>query len=110
MLAWIGPADAAALARFDKDLYWVRGRLREDGEPLAQTLGGIFLNAVWASPAQTFRYEPLGSGTGEPNQVFFLKHKPVFDRETIQGRELDAPRAGVGLPVIRRGLHPAALR
>jgi hypothetical protein len=110
MLAFVGPADAVAMARFDAPLYWVRGRLRDDGDPLASVLGGVFPNAVWASQAQTFRDEQLGSGTGEPNQVFFLSHLPVLSGETIEVRELDGPRAAVELPILAREVDANNLR
>jgi hypothetical protein len=110
MLAFIGPADAAALARFDAPLYWVRGRLRDDGQPLPSVLGGVFPNAVWASQAQTYRDEQLGSGTGEPDQVFFLSHLPVLSGETIEVRELDGARAAVELPILAREVKADNLR
>src|SRR5262249_52679745 len=110
MVAFVGPADGAALPRFDVALYWVRARLRDDREPQTTVIGGIFPNAVWASQAQTVRDEQLGSGTGEPNQVFSLAHRPVLDGETIEVRELDGPRAAVELPILAREVDAENLR
>lgn len=109
LLAFVGPADGAALARFKAPLYWIRGRLREDGQPLPSRVNGLHLNAVWASMAQTIRNEVLGSGNGEPNQTFFLARKPVLDEEVIEVRELAGPRAAVELPILAREVAPADL-
>lgn len=109
LLAFVGPADGAALARFKAPLYWVRGRLREDSQPLPSRVTGLHLNAVWASMAQTIRNEVLGSGSGEPNQTFFLARKPVLDEEVIEVRELAGPRAAVELPILAREVAPADL-
>jgi Baseplate J-like protein len=109
MLALIGPADSAPLARFDVARHWLRARLREDGQPSTTTIEGIFPNAVWALHAQTVRDEVLGSGNGEPNQSFFLARRPVLDREIIEVRELDGPRAAVELPILARDVDPSAL-
>jgi predicted phage baseplate assembly protein len=109
MLAAIGPADSAPLARFDAARHWLRARLREDGVPTSTTVDGIFPNAVWAIHAQTVRDEVLGSGNGEPNQSFFLTRRPVLDREIIEVRELDGPRAAVELPILAREVDPSDL-
>jgi Baseplate J-like protein len=109
MLALIGAADSALLARFDAARHWLRARLREDGEPLPTRVEGIFPNAVWALHAQTVRDEVLGSGNGEPNQSFFLARRPVLDREIIEVRELDGPRAAVELPILAREVDPSAI-
>jgi hypothetical protein len=102
MIAFIGAADAAGLARFDSARHWLRARLREDGEPVPTVVEGIFANAVWALHAQTLRDEVVGSGNGEPNQSFFLLRRPVLDGEIIEVRELDGPRAAVELPILQR--------
>jgi hypothetical protein len=110
MVAFVGPADAVVFPRFGPALFWVRARLRDDREPRSGVLGGVFPDAVWASQAQTVRDEQLGSGTGEPNQVFFLAHGPVLAGETIEIRELDGPRAAVELPILARDVAPDDLR
>jgi hypothetical protein len=109
MVAFIGPADGAPLARFDTSRHWLRARLREDGQPVTTVVEGIFLNAVWAMHAQTVRDEVVGSGNGEPNQSFFLLRRPVLDREVIEVRELDGPRAAVELPILAREVPAADL-
>lgn len=109
MVAFVGAADGAALARFGAPLYWLRGRLREDGRPVLTTVNRLFLNAVWARQAQTIRDEVLGAGNGEPRQVFFVARTPVLDDEVIEVRELDGPRAAVELPLLAREVDPADL-
>jgi hypothetical protein len=109
MLAFVGPADAAALARFGTPLNWLRGRLRTDGTPARSNFNGVYLNAVWADQAATVRNEALGSGSGEPSQSFFLAHTPVLDGEVIEVRELDGPRAAVELPILAREVPAADL-
>jgi hypothetical protein len=109
MLAFVGPADGAALARFGVPLSWLRGRLRTDGSPATSTINGIYLNAVWADQAATVRNETLGSGSGEPSQSFFLAHTPVLGGEVIEVRELDGPRAAVELPILAREVPAADL-
>jgi hypothetical protein len=109
MLAVIGPADAARLARFDTTYSWLRGRLREDGDPIQSVVDGLYLNAVWARQDQTIRNEQLGSGSGDPSQTFFFSHTPVLDNEQIEIRELDGPRAAIELPILAREVDAALL-
>jgi hypothetical protein len=109
MLAFVGQADSAPLARFDASLHWLRGRLREDGQPVQTPASGIFLNAVWAVQAQTIRSEVLGAGNGEPNQTFFFARKPVLGDEKIEVRELEGPRAAVEFPILAREVDAADL-
>jgi hypothetical protein len=109
MIDFVGPADAAALARFGTPLYWVRGRLREDGDPLPATILSIDPNAVWASQTQTISNEILGSGNGQPSQSFFAARPPVLGGEIVQVRELEGARAAVELPILARQVNPADL-
>jgi hypothetical protein len=95
MLSLIGPEDAAPLARFDTALYWLRGRMREDGPPGEPTLNAIYPNAVWAAQRQTVVDEPLGASTGRPDQAFMFRQIPVLEGERIEVRELSGPRANV---------------
>jgi uncharacterized phage protein gp47/JayE len=95
MLSLIGPEDSEPYARFGTSLYWLRGRLKEDGPPGAPTVNGIFLNAVWASQRQTVTDEPIGASNGQPDQVFAFRQIPVLKGERIEVRELAGPRADV---------------
>ena len=46
---------------------------------------GAYLNAVWASAAETLTYELVGSSQGEPNLTLFLAKPPVL-RDTLELR------------------------
>ncbi|MGE5140777.1 MAG: putative baseplate assembly protein, partial [Rudaea sp.] len=109
MLGFIGPADGVLLARFDAPLYWLRGRLREDADPVQSTIDAIYVNAVWAIQADTFTNEPPWSGSGEPNATFFFTRKPVLEGEIVEVRELDGARAAVELPILAREVDAADL-
>ena len=93
MITFIPAADAQALARFDVPLYWLRGRLKEDGPPSATTINCIYTNAVWASQWQTYTNSPLGASTGVPNQIFQFNQVPILPFQTIEVQELSGPRA-----------------
>ena len=88
--------DSAPLARFDaKALFWVRGRLKDDGPPGEPTLNGIFPNAVWASQRTTLNDLPIGQSNGAINQVFAIPQIPILDGERIEVREIFGLRANV---------------
>ncbi len=94
-VSFIGPEDAAALARFGEKLYWLRTRLAEDGPPPEPIINGIYPNAAWASQRQTITNENLGRTTGRPNEVFTFRRIPVLGGEQVEVRELTGARAGV---------------
>jgi uncharacterized phage protein gp47/JayE len=93
MLTVIPAADSQPLARFDNPLYWLRGRLKEDGPPDETTIDNIYTNAVWASQWQTYTDSPLGVSTGAPNQIFQFNQIPILPGQEIEVQELSAPRA-----------------
>jgi len=93
MITFIPAADSQALARIDNPLYWIRGRLKEDGPPNETTLNNIFTNAVYASQWQTYSNSPLGTSTGVPSQIFQFNQIPVLPGQEIEVEELSAPRA-----------------
>src|SRR5262249_28978126 len=90
---FIPAADAKALARFDNPLYWLRGRLKEDGPPDQTTINRIYTNAVWADQWQKFTNSPLGTSTGVPSQIFTFNQIPILPRQLIAVQELGGPRA-----------------
>jgi len=108
MVSLIGPDDAAALARFGgaagdaaaSRLYWLRGRLAEDGPPGAPTIAGIFPNAAWASQRQTIANETLGTALGAPSQAFSFRLFPVLAGEQVEVQELAGARAEVEWPAL----------
>lgn len=100
MVGLIGPEDARAQARFESALYWLRGRMKEDGPPGAPEVKAIHLNAVWAVQRQTIRDEPLGTSTGLPDQVFQFRTVPILPGEEIEVREAAGQRANVEWRII----------
>jgi hypothetical protein len=95
ILSFIAEDDNSALARFGTALYWLRGRLKEDGPPNETTVDGIFPNAVWASQLRTFSNVPLGTATGQPGEVFQALQIPIIEGERLEVQELSGPRANV---------------
>jgi hypothetical protein len=93
MIVFIPAADAQPLARFDTPLYWLRGRLKEDGPPDETTINNIYTNAVWASQWQTYSDSPLGTSTGVPSQLFTFNQIPILSGQEIEVQELSGSRA-----------------
>lgn len=93
MITFIPAADALPLARFGAPLYWIRGRLKEDGTPNQTTVSKLYTNAVWASQWQSYSNSPLGVSTGVPRQIFRFNQIPILPGQTIEIQELSGPRA-----------------
>lgn len=100
ILSFIGPQESQALARFGTSLFWLRGRLKEDGPPGEPTVNGIFPNAVWAVQRETIVDEPMGLSTGQPDQVFLFRQIPLLDGERLEVREVAGRRANVEWRII----------
>ncbi len=95
ILSFIAADDSAALARFGTALYWLRGRLKEDGPPSEVTVAGIYPNAVWALQQRTYTDVDLGKATGQPSEVFRITQIPVIPGERLEVLELSGARANV---------------
>jgi uncharacterized phage protein gp47/JayE len=95
ILSFIGANDSTALARFGAPLFWLRGRLKEDGPPPEVKVAGIYPNAVWALQRQTFTDVSLGKATGQPGEVFRITQVPVIPGERLEVLELFGLRANV---------------
>ncbi len=95
ILSFIAASDNAALARFGASLYWLRGRLKEDGPPPEVEIAGIYPNSVWARQRRTFTDVDLGKGTGQPSEVFRITQIPVIPGERLEVLELSGARANV---------------
>jgi hypothetical protein len=93
ILNFIPAADSQSLARFGQPLFWLRGRLEEDGEPSQSVINAIYTNAVWASQRETFTNAPLGASTGAPNQILQFTQIPVLAGQVIEIQELSGDRA-----------------
>jgi uncharacterized phage protein gp47/JayE len=91
----ISEDDSAALARFDRPFYWIRGRLKEDGPPGAPVVNGIYPNAVWASQHSTLTDQSIGLSDASTNQSFQIHQVPVLEGERIEVREVTGARANV---------------
>jgi len=115
MVQFVASGVNAPLARFGVPLHWIRVRRREDGDPVASIVNGIYPNAVWAAQIQTVTSEILGSSNGQPDQTFFFRQKPVLPGELVEVRELNGPRADVEYPlllneILQQGMDEADLR
>ena len=95
IVSLISEDDSAALARFDKPLFWLRGRLKEDGPPGAPVVNGIFPNAVFASQQSTLTDQNIGLSNAAASQSFQIHQIPVLEGERIEVREIAGPRASV---------------
>ncbi len=95
ILAYVAESDSALLPRFGTPLYWLRGRLKEDGPPTETTVNGIFPNAVWALQQRTYNSVALGTATGQPGEVFQVLQIPVIPGERLEVQELSGARANV---------------
>ncbi|HET8782147.1 MAG TPA: putative baseplate assembly protein [Pyrinomonadaceae bacterium] len=95
ILSFIAASDNAALARFGTSLYWLRGRLKEDGPPPEVDVTSIYPNAVWALQRRTFTDVTLGKATGQPSEVFRITQIPVIPGERLEIMELSGARANV---------------
>ncbi len=89
----IPAADSQSLARFDRPLFWLRGRLKEDGPPSLAMINNMYTNAVWASQRETFINAPLGASTGSPNQILRFAQIPILPGQVIEVQELSGARA-----------------
>ncbi len=95
ILSFIGADDNVAMARFGKKLFWLRGRLKEDGPPPKVTMTGIHSNAVWARQQRTFTDVDLGKATGQPSEVFRISQTPIIPGERLEVLELSGAQANV---------------
>jgi len=93
LLDFLPAPDSAALARFGTPLYWFRGRLKEDREPVPSVINKLFANAVWASQRETFHNSALGASSGSPHQMFQFSQIPILPGQVIEVQELSGQRA-----------------
>jgi hypothetical protein len=89
MIQWIGPPDMAPRAVVGGERYLLRARLKRGArvEPLA--LGGIWLNATWASQREVIDGDILGHAAGRPGETFDLLRRAgaILDRVEVEVRE-----------------------
>ena len=63
---------------FDDERYWIRCKVVKHGYEIPPRIDAIRLNTVRVEQGETVETEFIGSGTGLPNQTFFLQHKPIL--------------------------------
>jgi hypothetical protein len=102
----IGQPDSAKVSLFDAELHWIRAALVEDGQPGSRAVRAVYPNAAWASQQLTVVDEPLGASTGNPNQVFAFRQRPVLPGPKVAIRELEGMRANVEWRIVLRGAFP----
>jgi uncharacterized phage protein gp47/JayE len=88
LLQFVGPPDAVATDGLGgNNVHRIRARLKDGVEPVARPVGGLWLNAVWASNSVQYDREPLGAGGGNPDETFQTRHTPVLDGEIVEVQE-----------------------
>ena len=87
VLEFIAPPDWRAIKLDDQSLFWLRGRLPIAHYTDPPRLRGVHLNATDAVQERRIKDEVIGSSTGEPDQVFTLRHEPVIMTPEIHVRE-----------------------
>jgi uncharacterized phage protein gp47/JayE len=95
ILSFIAADDNVAMARFGTALFWLRGRLKEDGPPPEVAVAGIYPNSVLALQQRTFTDVNLGKASGQPSEVFRITQIPVIPGERLEVLELSGARANV---------------
>jgi Baseplate J-like protein len=93
LVQFVGPADHARRARFGQDLYWLRARWGRGIFPLPPRLRRVLPNTTWAAQTATVQDEILGSGNGNPGQVFTTAQTPVQPGQQVVVRERERPSA-----------------
>jgi hypothetical protein len=102
-IQFVGQPDLVPDAGPDRELYWVRARLKAaTATPDPLPLASLHLNAVWATNRGTVRREIVGNADGSPGQAYSLRRPPVLPAETIEvqewrgtGREWESLLAGI---------------
>jgi hypothetical protein len=87
MLQFVGPPDAIAAPGLGESLFRIRARLKNGERDAPLPIGGIWLNAVWATHSQSYEREPLGTSDGNPGQTFSARRAPVLTGEMLEVQE-----------------------
>lgn len=102
VIRFIGPTDLAARSEFGQQRYWLRARWEDGTFLVPPRLRRVLTNTTWATQATTIENELLGSGTGEPNQVFRTTQAPVLLGQHLEVREFDLPPASEQAAIMAR--------
>ncbi len=92
MVSFLGPADWRASHQFGRRAFWLRARRESAGAPSPE-LRRVLTNTVWASQYRTFENETLGSGSGQPGQLFHATWTPVLPGQQLEVGEPEPPSA-----------------
>ena len=79
LIQFVGPPDALPRDGLGGALYRIRARLKPGlaSQDYRAQLGGVWLNAVWASQGTRYEDAPLGTSNGNPDQTFALSSAPT---------------------------------
>lgn len=91
LVTFIGPTDLAARSCFGETLSWLRLRWQAGTFPLPPQLRRVLLNTTWAAQVTTVQDEILGSGNGDPGQVFTAAQTPIQPGQQLTVREPQRP-------------------
>lgn len=83
----IGPPDSVPSPGPAGSTYWVRARTREAVDPAPSAVGGMYLNAIWATQRKAVQGEVLGRSDGTPRQAMVTQHSPVLARQLVEVQE-----------------------
>jgi hypothetical protein len=83
----IGPADAISGPGPSGPTWWIRARAREATDPAPSSVGGVFLNAVWATQRRAVRGEVLARSDGTARQAVLAQHAPILQRQLLEVQE-----------------------
>jgi hypothetical protein len=113
MIQLIGPPDAVPGPGPAGSTWWIRARTKEVVDPDPSSVGGISLNAVWATQRKAAQGEVLGRSDGTPRQVMLTQHAPVLERQLLEvqewrgkGREWESLFADVAPAYVRYDKDP----
>ncbi|MGH3943139.1 MAG: putative baseplate assembly protein [Pseudonocardiaceae bacterium] len=91
LVQFVGPADLLARKCFGKRWCWLRLRWRRGSFAVPPRLRRVLPNTTWATQASTVHDEILGSGNGDPGQVFTAAQTPVLAGQRLVIRETQPP-------------------
>lgn len=93
LITFIGPPDFNRSTEFGQQAFWLRARWIGGEYVAPPRLRRILTNTMWGGQTQTIKNEILGSGNGEPNQLFRTSTAPVLPGQQIEVREPELPSA-----------------
>lgn len=91
LVTFVGPDDLTRRWCFGRSSYWLRVRWQRGYFPLPPRLRRVLLNTTWATQVVSVDGEILGSGTGNPDQVFTTAQAPVQPGQQVVVRERERP-------------------